>query len=81
MRKTIFSRNYYAGFGENVTENYYEENGEFFQCTYISGYWPGHENIKKITKADIEKVIRMEQDSLINELSKLNDKIQELKRL
>jgi hypothetical protein len=81
MRKKIFSRNYYVGFGDSVSEQYYEENGEFFQSTYISGYWSGDENIKKITKADIEKVIRIEQDSLINALSKLNDKIQELKKL
>ena len=55
--KKIFSRNYYVGFGDSVSEQYYEENGEFFQSTYVSGYWSGDENIKKITKADIEKVI------------------------
>lgn len=81
MATEIFSRKYYAGFGDSVSECYYEENGEFFQRTYVSSYWSSHESIKKITKADIEKVIRLEQDNLINELSKLNDKIQQLKRL
>lgn len=81
MKKEIYIRKYYAGFGDRVTEAYYEENGEFFQHTYTSGYWSGKENTQKVSKDKIEKAIRIEQDQLIKELGILNNKLENLKNL
>ena len=81
MKKEIHIRKYYAGFGDSVTETYYEENGELFQNTYVSGYWSGKENIQRVTKDKIEQVIRTEQDKLIKDLSILNNKLEILKKL
>lgn len=75
MRKEIFNRSYYRGFGDSVSETYYEEDGKLFCSTHVSGYWKGETTVKETTKEEIEKVIRAEQDTHIQALAKLNEKL------
>ena len=78
MKEIIFQRKSYRGFGDNVTETYFRENGQLYCETYISDYW-SHENKTELVTADkIEKAIRIEQDKHICELAKLQENLKKL---
>ena len=71
MRDIIFKRKYDRGFGDDVTEIYFRENGQLYRGTYVSGYWSAESKIELVATDEIEKAIRAEQDKHISELAKL----------
>lgn len=79
--KEIFQRKYYAGFGDSVSERYYEKDNKFYCSAYSSGYWSSQETVREVQKEDIEKVIRAEQDTHIQALTELNEKLMILKKM
>lgn len=80
MKDKIYSRHYYAGFGDSVTETYYEENGSFYCDRYVSGYWNGASKTTEVSKETIEKVIREEQDKLLEKVVELQKSLKKLKK-
>ena len=78
--KEIFNRKYYRGFGDSVSERYYEKDEKFYCSTYVSGYWSSQETVREVRKEEIEKVIRAEQDIHIQALAELNEKLMILKK-
>ena len=78
MREIIFKRRYYRGFGDDVTETYFRENGQLYRKTYVSGYWSAESKIELVTTYEVEKAIRAEQDKHISELAKLQENLKKL---
>ena len=78
MRDIIFKRKYYRGFGDDVTEIYFREDGQLYRGTYASGYWNAESKIELITTDEIEKAIRAEQDKHISELAKLQENLKKV---
>ena len=78
MREIIFQRKSYRGFGDDVTETYFRENGQLYCETYVSGYWSCESKTELVTIDKVEKAIRIEQDKHINELAKLQEKLKNL---
>ena len=78
MREIIFKRRYYRGFGDDVVETYFRENGQLYRETYVSGYWSTESKIELVTTDEIEKAIRAEQDKHISELAKLQENLKKL---
>ena len=78
MREIIFQRKHYRGFGDDVTETYFRENGQLYQETYVSGYWSAESKIELVTTDEVEKAIRAEQDKHISELAKLQENLKKL---
>ena len=78
MREIIFKKRYYRGFGDDVTETYFREDGQLYCEVYISGYWSAESKIKLVTIDEVEKAIRAEQDKHINELAKLQENLKQL---
>ena len=78
MREIIFKRKCYRGFGDNMTETYFRENGQLYCETYISGYWDYEIKIRPVTTDEVEKAIRIEQDKHISELAKLQENLKKL---
>lgn len=78
--REIFNRKYYRGFGDSVSERYYEKDEKFYCSTYVSGYWSSQETVREVRKEEIEKVIREEQDTHIQALAELNEKLMILKK-
>ena len=78
MREIIFKRRYYRGFGDDVVETYFRDNGQLYCETYVSGYWSANSEIKYSTTDEVEKAIRAEQDKHISELAKLQENLKKL---
>ena len=78
MREIIFKRKYYRGFGDDVTETYFRENGQLYCETYVSDYWSAENKIRPATTDEVEKAIRAEQDKRISELAKLQENLKKL---
>ena len=78
MREIIFKKRHYRGFGDDVTETYFREDGQLYCEVYIAGYWNAESKIKLVTIDEVEKAIRAEQDKHINELAKLQENLKQL---
>ena len=78
MREIIFKKRHYRGFGDDVTETYFREDGQLYCEVYIAGYWSAESKIKLVTIDEVEKAIRAEQDKHINELVKLQENLKQL---
>ena len=78
MREIIFKRRYYRGFGDDVTETYFRENGQLYCEIYASGYRSAESKIRPVTTDEVEKAIRAEQDKHMSELAKLQENFKKL---
>ena len=78
MKEIIFKRKYYRGFGDDVIETYFRENGQLYREIYVSDYWGADSKIEVVTTDEVEKAIRVEQDKHICELAKLQENLKNL---